>query len=347
MTFEDLVPFGWKAFYEHQLSDHLRPDEQVARVSAHFGSQVMMFGVYGEFSVPSQLAESAGAVAVGDWVVLDRDMRAIQRLERQTTLCRRPPGGESIPQIIAANIDTIFIVCSCNQDFNLSRIERYLALTLQAGAMPVVVITKSDLCESATDLRREAEKLHAGLLVETLDAREPQQAAVLEPWCRPGQSIALLGSSGVGKSTLANALGASHLSTAAIREKDGKGRHTTTVRSLHCLASGGVLIDTPGMRELQLQECEEGVAELFDDIFQLATQCRFSDCTHVGNDGCAVTAALEAGVLDERRFISFQKLVAEQAHNARSLAERRERERGFGRMYKSVIKEKRRRRGEA
>jgi ribosome biogenesis GTPase len=345
MTLENLLPIGWKPFFQQQLRDDLPLDASVARVAAHYGSQILLLGEDGEFSIPVLLAESAGEIAVGDWLVLDQDARAVQRLERQTMLSRRPPGKESKPQLIAANVDTMFIVSSCNQDFNLSRIERYLALTLQSGATPVVVLTKSDLCETATDLRREAEKLHPGLLVETLDARDQEQAEVLKTWCRPGQSVALLGSSGVGKSTLANTLGAKNLSTAGIREKDGRGRHTTTARSLHHLVGGGVLLDTPGMRELQLLDCEDGVADLFDDVFQIASGCRFNDCSHDGDTGCAVAAALESGELDERRFVSFKKLVAEQAHNARSLAERRKRDRGFGRMYKSVINEKRRRRG--
>ena len=192
----------------------------------------------------------------------------------------------------------------------------------------------------------EVEKLHLGLLVEAIDARDPQQTAVLQPWCRTGQTVALLGSSGVGKSTLTNTLGGSNLPTSGIREKDGKGRHTTTSRSLHRLAAGGVLLDTPGMREIQLLDCETGVADLFEDIMQLAAHCRFDDCKHAGDAGCAIIEAVENGDLDERRFASFQKLLAEQAHNARSLAERRERDRGFGRMYKSVIKEKRRQRGD-
>ena len=141
----------------------------------------------------------------------------------------------------------------------------------------------------------------------------------------------------MGKSTLANALGVGSLATGDIREKDGKGRHTTTTRSLHLLPSGGVLVDNPGMRELQLLACEDGVADLFDDVFRIAEGCRFNDCTHQGDAGCAVTAALESGELDQRRLVSFLKLNAEQAHNSRSIAERRERDRTTGRLYKSMV----------
>jgi ribosome biogenesis GTPase len=347
MTNQKLRAIGWKPFFQQQVRSDQSVDAVIARVSAHHRSQILFLGEDGEFGVPVQLAESAGEIAVGDWLVLDaQDNRAIQRLERQTLLCRKASGEEVKPQVIAANIDTIFIVSSCNEEFNLSRIERYLALTLQAGAIPVVVLTKADLCEATADLRRQAEQLRAGLLVETLDARRPEQAEVLKTWCQPGQSVALLGSSGVGKSTLANALGVSSLATGEIRKKDGKGRHTTAARSLHLLPSGGVLVDNPGMRELQLPDCEDGVADLFDDVIHIAEGCRFNNCSHEGDAGCAVMAALESGELDERRLVSFMKLTAEQAHNSRSLAERRERERRTGRMYKSITADKRRRRGE-
>lgn len=276
MSDEKLRAIGWKPFFQQQVDD--TANVVIARVSAHFGSQVLLLGVEGEFRVPVQLAESAGDIAVGDWLVLDAaDHRALKRLERQTLLYRKASGIEVKSQAIAANIDTIFIVSSCNEDFNLSRIERYLALTLQAEAMPVVVLTKADLTDDAAALRRQVEKLHAGLVVETLDARDAEQAEVLKTWCGAGQSVALLGSSGVGKSTLANALGGVDQATGAIREKDGKGRHVTTTRSLHLLPTGGVLVDNPGMRELQLPACEEGVADLFVDVLEIAERCRFNN----------------------------------------------------------------------
>lgn len=345
MTSQKLREIGWKPFFEQQVLPDLTVNVVVARVSAHHGSQILLLGKDGEFPVSVQLTKSNGDIAVGDWLVLNAENhRVLQRLERQTLLYRKASGEKIEPQLIAANIDTIFIVSSCNEDFNLSRIERYLALVLQADATPVVVLTKADLCESAAELRQQAEQLHPGLIVEMLDARDPQQAELLKTWCRPGQSVALLGSSGVGKSTLANALGAGDQATGEIRAKDGKGRHVTTARSLHLLPSGGVLVDNPGMRELQLPACEEGVADLFEDVFRIAEGCRFNNCSHEGDAGCAVMAALEAGELAERRLVSFKKLNAEQAHNSRSLAERRERDRQTGRMYKSIIADKRRRR---
>jgi ribosome biogenesis GTPase len=342
-----LRAIGWKAFFEQQVAPGVLGSVVAARVSAHFGSQVLLVGADGEFRIPAQLAEAAGEIAVGDWLVLTaEDRRAVERLERQTLLFRKASGEEVKPQVIAANVDTIFIVCSCNEDFNLSRIERYLALTLQAGATPVVVLTKADLSSDIAALRRQVEQVRCGLVVETLDARQPGEADVLTAWCGPGQTVALLGSSGVGKSTLANSLGAGNLATGEIREKDGRGRHTTTSRSLHLLPSGGVLMDNPGIRELQLPACEEGVLDVFEDVVRIAAGCRFSNCSHDGDAGCAVMAAIEAGELDERRFANFQKLIAEQAHNSRSLAERRERDRKMGRFFNSVLKGKRRLREE-
>ena len=345
MDDQQLRTVGWNAFFARQLTPDEREGNIVARVSSHQGSQLLMHGADGEFPVHTQLAEAAGAVAVGDWLVLDPEtLRVARRLERQTSLSRKAAGEDVREQPIAANIDTFFIVTSCNEDFNLSRLERYLVLVLQSEAVPIVVLTKTDLCDDYVSLQRQAEQLHPGLLVEAVDARNADDVAVLETWCHAGQTVALLGSSGVGKTTLANSLGVADLATGGIREKDGKGRHTTTTRSLHVLRAGGILIDNPGMRELQLAHCEDGVADLFADVFSVAERCRFADCGHGEDLGCAFSDAIASGEIDERRFLNFLKLNAEEAHNSRSLAERRERDKKFGKMYKSVISNKRRQR---
>lgn len=338
-----LGALGWKPFFEQQVDPDGRSPAIIVRVSSHHGSQVLVIGEAGEFRIPVQNALAAGSIAVGDWLVLDaKDLRATQRLGRRSVLYRKAPGDDSRPQIIAANIDTVFIVTSCNEDFSLSRIERYLILAMEAGITPVVVVTKADLGHDLTELRLQARQLHEGLVVEFLDARDPGAAAVLSRWCVPGQSIALIGSSGVGKSTLANSLGADDLATGAIREEDGKGRHTTMSRSLHLLPSGGVLVDNPGVREVQLPGCEDGVADVFDDVVRLMSECRFSNCRHEGDAGCAVRAAIASDELDERRLDSFQKLQAEQARHARSLAARRDRERSMTRTQRSAVDKKRR-----
>ena len=344
MDQQKLRSIGWTAFFHQQLDPSAQASAIVARVSSHLGSEVLLLGEAGELRVPVQLAESAGEIAVGDWLVLEEEHhRAIRRLDRQSVLLRKAAGEEVKPQAIAVNIDTLLIVSSCNDDFNLSRIERYLALALQSGATPVVVLTKADLCEDPGHLLEQARQLHPGLSVQTLDARDPEQVAGLLTWCGRGQTVALLGSSGVGKSTLGNALGAGDLVTGGIREQDSKGRHTTTARSLHLLPSGGVLIDNPGVRELQLPDCEDGLNDLFADVWKIIAQCRFNNCRHQGDTGCAVQAAISSGELDERRYLNFQKLNAEQARHAQSLAERRERSRKTSQTYKSAIKRKRRR----
>lgn len=344
MNYEKLQAVGWQRFFDAQLSAAER-ECRVARVCAHHGGHLMLRDDE-EFAIPIQLAGDGHDVAVGDWMVLDPTSHRVHRtLERSSLILRVAAGLTVRTQPIAANIDTILIVMSCNEDFNLSRAERYLALVLQSGATPVVVLTKADLAGDRWTLIRQVQELHDGLVVEALDTRDAEQTAVLADWCGPGQTVALVGSSGVGKSTIANSLGTSHQQVGGIREADGKGRHTTTSRSLHLLNSGGVLIDNPGMRELKLPGCEQGVAEVFVDVVEISHRCRFHDCRHQGDAGCAFPDALAAGEIDERRFHSFLKLDAEQQHYDRTLQERRERDRHFGRLYKATIADKQRRRG--
>jgi len=249
-------------------------------------------------------------------------------------------------QLIASNIDTVFIVSSMNQDFNLNRIERYLALANETGVEPVIVLTKSDLCEDCEQYVDQIKELDPFLISVTVNSLDSESVQKLGEWCVEGRTVALLGSSGVGKSTLINTLsGESVEDTNAIREDDAKGRHTTTSRTIHFLSSGGLLLDTPGMRELQLTDCEQGVEETFSEITALAEQCRFKDCQHESEPGCAVRAAIESGDLDERRLANYLKLMKEQEFNSATLAERRAKDREFGRMVRSVTKSKKNRRG--
>jgi ribosome biogenesis GTPase len=248
--------------------------------------------------------------------------------------------------LIAANLDTLFVTSSCNADFNPARIERYLALAAQAGVVPVLVLTKADACAEPGDYLARTAAFAPSLVAEALDARDPAAVARLAPWCGPGQTVAFVGSSGVGKSTLVNTLTGSALATRGIREDDAKGRHTTTARSLHPLPSGGWLIDTPGMRALRLYDAAEGVAAVFDDIAALAASCRFSDCSHDTEPGCAVLAAIDAGELAPERLSRWRKLGREDAHNTASIAEQRHAERTFGKVVRSAKQRARHKRGE-
>jgi ribosome biogenesis GTPase len=266
-------------------------------------------------------------------------------LDRKSLFKRRAAGTGLRLQLIAANVDTLFIVTSCNQDFNVARLERYLALAKEAGVTPVIVLTKADLTDTPEDFERDAARLMPALSVETVDARDPASVQRLTAWCGRGETIALVGSSGVGKSTLVNTLtGEQTIATAGIREDDAKGRHTTTGRMLHRLPAGGWLLDTPGMRELSLTDVHSGIEHVFSDIVELARSCRFRDCGHDGEPGCAVEAAVADGTLDEDRVRRWKKLLAEEAHNSASLAERRARGKEFGKMVKRVMSEKKNKR---
>ena len=269
--------------------------------------------------------------AVGDWLLIDAETLQISRiLGRANLFKRRAPGSGRKLQLIAANIDTLFIVAACNQDFNLARIERYLILAREVGVRPVIVLTKADLTETPSAFAEAAGDLQSGLNVEIVDARDPLSVASLSAWCTLGKTVALLGSSGVGKSTLINTLrGSSTIVTQGVRAGDGKGRHTTTVREMHRLSGGGWLLDTPGMRELQLSDAAEGLEDVFGDILSLARECKFTDCAHQSEPECAVQAGLKDGTLDPDRLDRWRKLTAEDSSNSVSLAQRRTRAQRF------------------
>ena len=265
-------------------------------------------------------AEAAGKLwydgmqpAVGDWVaaraVGDGQALIEAVLPRRTLFARRAPGRREERQAIAANIDLVFLVCGLDGNFNLRRLERYLTLAAESGAAAVVVLNKTDCCADVEAAVAQAAAASGGSPVVALSARE--SADRLREFLAPGRTVALLGSSGVGKSTIVNALaGEDRLRTSEVREWDGRGRHTTTHREIVPLAGGGVLIDTPGMRELQLWAGEDAVEQAFEEIAELAAGCRFRDCSHSGEEGCAVAGAVDAG-----RLASFHKLMAEARHH--------------------------------
>ena len=260
--------------------------------------------------------------AVGDWVAVRRrtgseraDIHAV--LPRRTKFSRRASGSEEIEQIIAANIDTVFLVSGLDRNFNPKRIQRFLVAANESGAEPVIILNKSDVCRDAEAVRREIETLVPGVpVLITSTATRKGLKALTATYALPGRTLAFIGSSGVGKSSLINALvrdPEAGLPTAEVREKDSKGRHTTTRRELIQTPTGALVIDTPGMRELQLWGIEDGVEDAFVDIKALAARCRFGNCGHTNEPGCAVRAALEAGELPQGRFDSYLKLKAEKA----------------------------------
>lgn len=263
--------------------------------------------------------------AVGDWVLIEGEapnaLRIVALLPRFSAIKRGAAGEHYKQQVIAANIDTVFVVCGLDADFNPRRIERYLLLVGGSGVQPVIVLTKSD--KDGADVEAALHELRAlDVPVLAVNAKDRASVAALEPWLGEGQSIVLVGSSGAGKSTLTNTLlGIDRMKTGAVREGDDRGRHTTTHRALIALPSGACLIDTPGMRELK-PTGEEVVAESFADIEALAGQCRFNDCRHQKEPGCAVRAAIERGEVDAQRVANFLKLSDEVAGAANKLATR-------------------------
>jgi len=297
----------------------------------------------GRLASPS--AGDADAATVGDWLLIDPHTRRIERfLERRTVFKRKGAGTQHRVQLIAANVDTLLLITSANQDFNLARLERYLALALDAEVTPVLVITKADLVDATPFIARARRSMPA-LAVKAVDAREPEEATRLAPWFGRGQTVALLGSSGVGKSTLLNTLAGRALqSTQATRSDDDRGRHTTTARSLHRLPGGAWMLDTPGMRELQLFDVADGIDEVFADLASLAAACRFSDCTHAAEPGCAIRTAMESGAIDAERLSRYEKLRREEARNSETIAEARARAKAFGRMARQVMERKRKQR---
>ncbi|MEZ5840628.1 MAG: ribosome small subunit-dependent GTPase A [Hyphomicrobiales bacterium] len=341
-----LAAFGWQNSDTSQLSTEEIETCQPVRVIAVERSGLRIAGPGIEAEIPPlRTGDDEGTATVGDWLLLcGEPLRPRRLLARKSLLKRRAPGTGRQIQLIAANVDVLFIVTSCNQDFNIARLERYLALAREAGTTPVILLTKADLAGNADDYPGEAERTLPGVFALALDARAPSAAAQLLPYWRAGQTAALVGSSGVGKSTLINTLlGREAIATGGIREDDAKGRHTTTSRALYRLANGAWLVDTPGMRELQLADAEAGISAVFEDIVALGRDCRFSDCRHESEPGCAVQAAIAAGELDAARLQRWRKLHREEAHNSASLAERRANDRRFGKMVKRVIAEKKQR----
>lgn len=330
-----LQSLGWQPFFAQQVSvDDLTSTPPVRVVEVHRNA-VHVLGEDIDTSLPPR-----PDVTVGDWLMLDPARpRSSKVLERKSLIKRRAPGTDRQEQLIAANIDTAFIVTSCNLDFNIARLERYVALAFEAQITPVIVLTKADLTSDSQGYIEAARGVSEMVDVLALDARGSAPKSDLANWCRPAKTVAFLGSSGVGKSTLANALlDGQSIETQTIREDDAKGRHTTTRRELHAMQNGCLILDTPGMRELQLTDAADGINDLFADIQELAVQCRFKNCQHETEPDCAVLQAIQSGALEAARLTRWRKLLAEDAFNSASLAERRSRDKSFGKMVRDIKK---------
>lgn len=319
----DLQHLGWNELFAEAFEPYKRQGFTVGRVALEHRRAYRIFCEEGEFQAEIigrlryEAASRADFPAVGDWVVanlLPDEQRAFihEILPRKSKFSRRAAGRDAEEQIVATNVDTVFLVQALNAEFNLRRLERYLVVAFESGASPVVILNKADLCEDLNQTRLEVEQIAQGIPVHTLSAKFNQGVEQLRPYLSVGHTIAFLGSSGVGKSTLINRLmGVEKQKVNEVREGDDKGRHTTSHRELIVLPEGGLLIDTPGMRELQLWDASEGLTDNFADIKVIAEACYFNDCSHEREPNCAVKEALAEGTLDAARFENYKKMQKE------------------------------------
>lgn len=336
----DLQILGWNSYFQNEFNYYRAQSHTAARVASVHKHTYVLYCEAGELTARVSGAFIHQAVArsdfptVGDWVVVEPTPdsgNAIIRvlLPRASSVSRKMPisggrkirtirghqmtvGGSTEAQIVAANVDTVFILCALDNDFSLRRIERYLAVVENSGCQPVIILNKADLCSNILSKVTEAESVAAEAPVHAICALDESGLHVLKRYLSVGQTVALIGSSGVGKSTLVNSLlGEARQAVGSVRSYDKRGRHVTTQRELVILPMGGLIIDNPGLREIQLWGDESGLRATFEDIEELTTRCRFRNCRHDTEPGCAVQEALEGGTLDAERYRSYLKLQAE------------------------------------
>ena len=336
-----LHELGFSPYFRAQLSLEDLETLEPARVIEVQRDRLYALGENGPTELTLQGHTTTSEFAVGDWVLADTRHRAVRLLSPESSLTRRAAGTDTCVQFIANNVDTLFIVTSCNDDFNEARLERYLALSKEAGVTPVILLTKADLSDQVDVLQSTAQSLMSNVTVLPVNATDESVSSLLAPWCGAGQTVAFIGSSGVGKTTLTNALTGDNATTQGIREDDAKGKHTTTYRSLRPIINGGWVIDTPGMRALRLHDNAYGITAVFDDIIDTASHCRYSDCQHESEPGCAVQIAIDNGELSAERLKRWRKLYRENLHNTQSVADARKREKKFSQSVKQAMKGKR------
>jgi ribosome biogenesis GTPase len=332
----NLADLGFDSFFENQFETHRNQGRQPARVVREHRRLYQVLGTSGELTaeVSGRFSHNTRSRAdyptVGDWVAVtarpEEKRATIQALlKRKSAFSRKAvlsggmpeTGGRTDQQVLAANIDTVFLVSGLDHDFNVRRIERYLTVAWESGANPIVILNKADLCEDVADRADQLRSSLAGVPLLVMSATSGRNLESLHEYLADGRTAAFLGSSGVGKSTIINALlGSEQIKVAAVREDDSRGRHTTTTRELFILPSGGIVIDTPGLREIQLWGDESGIDRVFDDIEALAAACRFTDCRHESEPDCAIRKAIEEGSLDQDRYESYLKLKREAEHLA-------------------------------
>jgi len=326
----NLDKLGWNSFFQDQFKEFDEKNLIPGRIFLIRKDQYLVYSEQGELvaKISGKIHHDAQSKsefpAVGDWVIIDfkpdEDFSSVLTiLPRQSSFSRkvssgrkRRSGGLTEEQVIAANIDTVFIVIGLDRDFNLRRIERYLTLVYDSGSSPVIVLNKSDICLDLDEKITEVESIAFGIPIHSVSAKQNEELDILLEYLPKGKTVALVGSSGVGKSTIINSLlGEERQEVKPISESVGKGQHTTTKRELIFMPSGGMIMDNPGMREIQLWADEEGLKETFKDIEELAQNCRFNDCQHENEPNCAVKEAIEDGSLDNDRYNSYIKLKKE------------------------------------
>ena len=348
-----LLDFGWSDHFEAaekrlKTAGTLHADFVRARVMAVHRDALDVAGpdfagrIHQSPLQPSQNADEENRPTTGDWLALHRTTHKILAIYPRLSLFKRRSAGTTARiQLIAANVDTVLFVTSANQDFNVARLERYLALAQEASVTPIIVITKTDLVDDPKPYIEQTRSIRGDLSVVMVDARDSDVLQQLAPWLGRGRTIALMGSSGVGKSTIVNSLmGAIVQHTQGIRDDDARGRHTTSGRSMHRLHSGAWLMDTPGMRELQIVDATSGIDAVFDDVAALTQQCRFSDCSHKNEPGCAIRPAIESGALDPARLHRFLKLRDEERQNTAQAHVAHSRRRSTGKLSRRVFANK-------